>query len=38
MKLQKKLLNKSYVMELLDVNKVQHPPFLHVHSFGQVVG
>ncbi|KAI4489351.1 hypothetical protein M0802_011220 [Mischocyttarus mexicanus] len=33
---QKRLLSKSYVMELLDVNKIQHPPFLHVHSFGQL--
>ncbi|KAK2576492.1 hypothetical protein KPH14_005818 [Odynerus spinipes] len=36
MKFQKRLLNKSHVMELLDVNKVRHPPFLHVHSFGQL--
>ncbi|XP_014597844.1 PREDICTED: IQ domain-containing protein H-like [Polistes canadensis] len=33
---QKRLSSKSYIMELLDVNKIQHPPFLHVHSFGQL--
>ncbi|KAF7394823.1 hypothetical protein HZH66_007997 [Vespula vulgaris] len=33
---QKRLLKKSYIMQLLDINKVQHPPFIHIHSFGQL--